>query len=105
MSLTRSCRCENPFIGLVGLVVPVVVVVAVEPSVTAVMSRVWHRGDERSHARRRLDRLRGMSTSRAHELLPIPSCDEPVETYPGMELTDEHRQPRRIEERFVPGPR
>ncbi|MEZ4289160.1 MAG: hypothetical protein R3E53_00980 [Myxococcota bacterium] len=40
--------------------------------------------------------------SRAHELLPIPPRDLPVEPMPGLELRDEHRRELDIAERFVP---
>lgn len=42
-------------------------------------------------------------TSRADQLLPVPDRAVP-ETFPGMELTDEHRARLKIEERHVPGP-
>jgi len=41
--------------------------------------------------------------SRAQQLLPIDR-NQPEEVYPGMELTDRHREALEIGERFVPGP-
>lgn len=41
--------------------------------------------------------------SRAQQLLPIDRS-LPEDAYPGMELTDRHRETLDIEERFVPGP-
>ena len=42
--------------------------------------------------------------SRADELLPIPSRDEPVVAMPGLELTEAHRAALDISERLIPGP-
>ncbi len=41
---------------------------------------------------------------RADKLLPIDRS-VPVDQFPGMELTEEHRQRLDIEERFIPGPK
>ncbi len=41
--------------------------------------------------------------SRAQQLLPIDR-DQPEDVYPGMELTDRHREGLEIEERFIAGP-
>ena len=41
--------------------------------------------------------------SRAQQLLPIDRS-QPDEVYPGMELTDRHREALEIGERLIPGP-